>query len=124
MPISPSLGGVSVPFLHRPGHMTKTKKFPKKSSANMALFLFQKFLKFGNQPTAFIKFDELIPVSHWSNDLPSWIGSRPRIFLTMSYIFRLPKIFCCRRIGEKNEKNNDFLEGKWHFFPTFWAHAD
>ena len=81
MPISPRLGGVSVPFLHRLGHMTKTKKFPKKLAENFrpALFFCRNTLKFGNLLTAFKDFEELSTVTHWSNDLPSWIGSRPRI---------------------------------------------
>ena len=66
MPISPMLGGISVPFLDRPGRKTKTEKFPKKLAKKFwpTWFFYRNILKLGNLPTAFIKFDDLSPATH------------------------------------------------------------
>ena len=60
MPISPSLGGVSVPSLPRLGRITKAKKkFRKKwpKIFGQHVFFCRNILKFGNLPNAFINFD-------------------------------------------------------------------
>ena len=81
MPKSPSLGGVSVPSLPKLGRTTKAKKIPKKMAENFwpTCFFCRNNLKFGNLPNSFINFDQLLTVYHWLNDVPSRIGSRPRI---------------------------------------------
>ena len=66
MPISPSLGGLTVSFLHRPGRMTKTKTLPKKLAEKFwpAWFFGRNILRFGNLPSAFKNFDALLLVTY------------------------------------------------------------
>ena len=78
MAISPSLGGA---FLHRSGRMTKNKRVPKKMAVifRPTWFFCRNILKFGNLPTAFINLDEILTVTHWSNDLSLWIDGRTKV---------------------------------------------
>ena len=89
MPISPSLGWVSVQFFRRPRRKTRTKSCPKNLAENFwpSWFFLQKHFVFGYLPTPFINFDAFFVVAYCSNEfLPSlschpWLKiSRPRFF--------------------------------------------
>ena len=84
-------------------------KIGRKFSANMIFF--RNILKFGNLPTALIDYDELLPIFHQSNGLPSWIGSQG-----FSWLCRL--FFGCRKLGEKNEEKW-FSSGQLVLFSNF-----
>ena len=120
MSISPSLGGKSVPFLHRPGRKTKTKSLPKILTKNFwpAWFFCRNNLKFSNLPTAFINFDALSLVTHCFNVLMPCLWSRSMSKLTM------PKNFDCRNfltveILAKKLENMFFFRAQLVLFSTF-----
>ena len=117
MPISPSLGGVSVPFPHRPGRMTKTNSLPKNRPKifSQHSFFSMNISKFGNLLTEFVNFNARLLVTQCSNGLLLCLTSRSWSKLTMPKKLRPPRIFGCR---EKNEKNS-FFSGQIVYASTF-----
>ena len=106
MPLSPRLGGVSVQFFRRPKCKTEAK-----------------ILKSGYLPTAFINFDALLLVTHWSNGLLPGLSCHLRLKLTMPKIFSCRKFLAAGKLAKKMRKTV-FLEGKWYIFLLFWVHGD
>ena len=116
MPISPSLGGVSVPFLHRPGRMTKTNSLPK--IFGQRGFFCINISKFGNLLTAFVYFDARLLVTQCSNGLLPCLTSRSWSKLTM------PKNFGGLEFLAAKENEKNFSVGKWYMLLLILAHTD
>ena len=122
--LSLSLGVVSVQFLHTLALLTKTNTVRKVSTiflANMCFFCWN-ILKFGNLPTVFIHFHELLPVTHWFNGFLPCLSSRPKLKVIMPKNFGCRKFLVVEKVAEIFEKTV-FSELKWYFFVLFWAHA-
>ena len=70
------------------------------------------FLKNVSIPTALVKIDALLLVTHWSNTKVPRLISHPLLQLTT------PKLFSCREKAEKNSKKKIICRGQVVYFST------